>query len=191
MFVALEGIDGSGKSTVARLLYESLKGKGFVLTREPTESRIGIFIKELLKEQELSQDTIQLLFTADRAYHMETFVEPMLKEGHGVITDRYLFSTIAYGYGAGLEVEWIEKLNSRFRIPDLTFLMDLDPETAVQRIGKRNEKGEFFEKLDFLKRVREGYLMLSKRYDGFVIIDASMDERSIRDSILSVIEDKI
>ncbi|MGB9875835.1 MAG: dTMP kinase [bacterium] len=170
MFITLEGIDGTGKSTQAALLAErlSLLGYHVVTTREPGGTGIGSQIARILLSQEnraLCPKAEMLLFAADRAQHVQVLIKPMLEKGHVVISSRYLDSTLAYqcwGHGLPLEeVESVMLVATEKLMPDLTIVLDLDPEIALKRVkGDRLES----EGLELLRRVRQGYLALAARY---------------------------
>lgn len=170
MFITLEGIDGTGKSTQAALLAErfSLLGYHVVTTREPGGTKIGSQIARILLSQEnrtLCPKAEMLLFAADRAQHVQELIKPALEKGNVVISSRYLDSTLAYQcWGHGLPLEEVESLMmvaTEKLMPDLTIVLDLDPEIALKRVkGDRLES----EGLELLRRVRQGYLALAARY---------------------------
>ncbi len=173
MFIVIEGIDGSGKSTQAKLLYNYLKKvRKCFLTKEPTDTKIGLFIKSLIKNKNLNSDAVELLFMADRAEHVKE-IEEKLKQNNIVICDRYYFSTIAYGSALGLNKEWLENANKVFLKPDLTIIIDINPALALKRINLRKHKKQYFEKAKFLNKVRKEYKSLSKKYNNIFIINAN------------------
>jgi dTMP kinase len=135
MFIVLEGIDGCGKSTQARLLYEWLmeQGKDVLLTAEPTCNRIGTFIREILSGSEkVDPKTLALLFTADRCEHLKNEIVPALSEGRIVVSERYYHSTIAYQSAQGVNREWLFDINHFVLEPTLTIFLDVKPEIAVK-----------------------------------------------------------
>jgi len=159
MFIILEGIDGCGKTTHAKLLTDWLKTRkhDVVLTAEPTNSKIGLFIREVLRGAEtVDPMTLTLLFTADRYQHLKEFVEPNLKDKKIIICERYYHSTIAYQNAQGVDWNWIFELNKFARKPDLTILMDIDPKKSIGRKKTR----EIFENTEFLTKVRDKYLKM-------------------------------
>lgn len=190
MFISFEGIDGSGKSTQAKLVYEALRKEGkCILTREPTQGDIGNFIKRLIKRKKINPMAVQLLFAADRSFHVENLIKPKLKEGYTVITDRYFFSTIAYGKASGLDEEWLKKVNGKFLVPDMTFVFDIDPKIAIRRIGLRKKDTAFFEQLKFLQSTRNVYRKLARKH-GCYMIDGSQDIDTIKELLLLIIKHK-
>jgi len=167
IFIVLEGIDGCGKSEQAKLLYGWLlsEGKEVLLTAEPTRNRIGKFIREILSgKEDVDPKTLALLFTADRAEHLRSEIEPALDEGKIVISERYYHSTISYQVAQGVDKGWLLELNSFARKPEITILIDSDPTIAT----KRTTTGEIFENEEFLGNVRQNYLELDDitRIDG-------------------------
>jgi len=178
IFITLEGIDGTGKSTHARRLRDYLLKRGIatVLTREPGGTKVGEQIRRLLlnpKITRLSSLAELTLVYAAREQHLEEVVRPALARGHVVISDRYNDASFAYqGYGRMLGVQTVHALD---RIicgrtqPELTLLLDLDPQAALARARTRNKrhrvKNTRFENhgLKFQKRVRAGYLALAQK----------------------------
>lgn len=143
MFIVLEGIDGCGKSTQARLLYDWLinTGREVKLTAEPTRENIGNFVREILSSgEEMDPMSLALLFTADRNEHIKNLVEPNLSKGKIVISERYYHSTVAYQSAQGVDRNWIIELNSFARKPDLVIFIDVKPERAVEKIKEKNTR---------------------------------------------------
>ncbi|MHA1266468.1 MAG: dTMP kinase [Candidatus Helarchaeota archaeon] len=162
-FIVLEGIDGSGTTTHAKLLESWLRKKGYlaISTSEPTNGKIGMIIRNNLKIGSHMGEKVKiaaldaLLFAADRIEHWETFIKPNLNAGYIVISDRYIESSLAYQTAAGLPFEWIQSINQYIELPDLTILLDIDAESALQRKLLPLEK---YENIKFLKQVRQNYL---------------------------------
>ncbi|HDI73374.1 MAG TPA: dTMP kinase [Candidatus Altiarchaeales archaeon] len=189
MFIVIEGIDGCGKSTQARLLFEWLmeNGHDVLLTAEPTRNRIGIFIREILSGSEKADPkTLALLFTADRYEHLENEVGPALSDGKIVISERYFHSTIAYQSAQGVSREWLNDLNYFVLKPGLTILLDVKPEIAIKRI-KRTETNEIFENRDFLEKVHKEYL----RFDDVKRVDANPRPEIVFDEIKEIVSELI
>lgn len=162
--IVLEGLDGAGTTTQARLVVEALrqKGRSVHLTREPSDGPVGQLVREMLvgkhgiDGQPLSQITFSLLFAADRIDHLQREVEPALARGEVVVSDRWYHSSLAY-QGTGAERAWIQVLNQRARRPDLTILLRVDPETAARRRVAAGRAQELFEDLAMQQRVAAGY----------------------------------
>lgn len=163
LFIAFEGGDGCGKSTQSQILKEHFKkaGRQVVLTREPGGTEMGKSIRSLLLHgQDVDPVTEALLYAADRAHHVESLIRPALEAGKVVITDRFLASSIAYqGYGRGQDLELIAGLGeiaTRGLTPDLTFLLEVPPQTALRRIETEADR---FEKLGagFQEKVQTGF----------------------------------
>jgi len=194
-FIVFEGLDGSGQSTQASLLKDFLiKEKiDVVLTKEPTlTSSAGQKIKEILDEKStISPEQLQLLFTEDRREHLEKVIIPALKMGQYVISDRYFFSTFAYGTAEGLDLEWLIKINNDFLLPDLTFLLKVRPEICLERIQKRGLVIKLFEKKEKLSRVWQVYEILPQHFQNIYLVDGekSIEEvfREIKEIVISQI----
>jgi len=187
-FVTFEGIDGSGKTSVARKTAARLRRRGLpvVLATEPTKTWLGDAVRRSYREP-VSNFTEAFLFMADRATHTMR-IEELLKKGTLVISDRYCDSTYAY-QAARLKgmvkdpMDWLKRISEPFVIePDLTILLDIDPRNGLRRIAARKKKVHF-ENEPFLRQVRRNYLVLA-RERRFVVLDAS---RSLDD----VVEDSV
>jgi dTMP kinase len=155
LLVALEGIDGSGTTTQAKVLCESASRRLF--TFEPTDGAIGRLIRELLAgARKLPDPAIALLFAADRLDHIDRVVAPALAEGRVVISDRYLFSSLAY-QSVRLDADWVERINSRAPAPDLTVYLRVEASVAAQRRQKRGGEPELYDALEFQRAVVARY----------------------------------
>jgi dTMP kinase len=192
-FVVIEGIDGCGKSTVAETVAGRL-GPRAVLTREPTDSWIGRAVRKGGSE-EMSPYLDALLFMADRANHTPEIADH-LANGKIVVCDRYYHSTVAYQTAylmrksRGDNFGWILDANIRISIhPDVTFLLTVDPEVALGRIGDRGELSRF-ERADFLKEVQDNYLRLAERDPTIVQIDSTRPPGEIVEEILRVLDER-
>ncbi|RLF09317.1 MAG: dTMP kinase [Thermoprotei archaeon] len=173
LLIALEGIDGAGNTTQARLLARWLRrlGLGVVLTKEPTKGAVGRLIRRRLRRKVRDPFLDTLLFAADRAEHVASVIDPALQRGLVVVTDRYVESSIAYQGAEGADMGWVEAVNSFAPRPDLTIVLDIHPSQALAR-----KKGvrEGFEDEDFLLRVRE-ILKARACERGYVVVDASKE----------------
>ncbi|HTE55329.1 MAG TPA: dTMP kinase [Kofleriaceae bacterium] len=160
VLVALEGIDGAGTTTQARLLVGALEARGVAahLTREPSDGPVGRLLREILAGRHAPTDatTHALLFAADRADHIQREVEPALAAGQLVVSDRWFHSSLAY-QGAGEERAWIAELNCRARPPDLTIFLRVAPEVAAERRAASRAAEELFDALAMQRRVARGY----------------------------------
>jgi len=190
-FIALEGLDGSGQSTQAELLKKWLESKKIkvILTKEPTNNLLGGIIKAVLrKELKLEQDALQLLFSADRAHHLASEIIPALEKGFWVITDRYMFSTLAFGSIEGLKMEWLNELNKNFLVPDATFFLDVKPETCIKRMESRSSR-DLFEQEEILRKVRQQYLKVKELgYDKFYVLDGEKAVEQVHEQITEKIK---
>lgn len=185
IFISFEGIEGTGKTTHARLLSEHLIEKGYevILTQEPGGTVIGDRIREILlrvDHKEMSYMTELLLYNAARAQHLSEKILPALNEEKIVITDRFTDSTVAYqGYGRGIDIQLIMSINNIATEeikPDLTILFDLDVETGLKRNKGINKVDRLeLEDMEFHERVRDGYLKIAESEpERIKIIDASL-----------------
>lgn len=165
LFIAFEGIDGSGKSTQVKLLSDSLKNAGHKVysTFEPTESSIGSIIRNIFKHQmEADHRVIAGLFIADRLDHLLNKTNGILKkleEGYTVITDRYYFSSYAY-QGTHMPLDWVIEANSLsadLLRPDLNIYIDISPDISMSRISKGRPSTELYETMENLKNVKDKY----------------------------------
>ena len=194
-FVTFEGIDGSGKSTISKGVYEKLKKEGYdvILTFEPTDTELGRIVKKCIEENSDPVVTT-FAFIADRIQHVRE-IKKWVKDNKIVLCDRYADSTYAY-QAVQLEdiienpIKWLKELHDRFIVtPDLTFLCVLDVDKALGRI-KNREKLVSFERKEFLEKVQKNYLHLaSLERERFMLIDASKSVNKIVDEcIVKILE---
>ena len=165
IFIVIEGIDGTGKSTQARKLSEWFvsQGREVVLSREPTDGPWGKKLRESAASGRLSPKDELDYFLKDRRQHVDESITPSLAAGKVVILDRYYFSTMAYQGARGFDPTEIRQLNEAFApIPDLLIILDLDVDTALSRIGSRGDSANEFEKRESLERCREIFLSLKE-----------------------------
>lgn len=183
LFIVFEGIDGAGLTTNSKLLTEHLNALNIKAkyTKEPTQSEVGLIIRECLKKG-CDPYHLSALFTADRAIHVKKEIIPFLKEGFIVICDRYYYSTIVYQSVHGARESVIRKMNSAFPRPDLVFLLDVDPEISLKRKGKDKE---IYEKKDFLEKARLKFLELASE-ENFVVIPSHREINIVQEDIRRV-----
>lgn len=186
-FIVLEGPDGSGTTTHAALLAERLRrdGSEVLLTAEPTNGPVGKFLRTALSVGGMPADALQLLFSADRAWHVEAEIGPALKRGATVISDRYALSTIAYGKALGLEEQWLSSLGIRFVQPDMQIIL-LPPSSVCMNRWKRRSKLDILEKEPFQHDVHEQYRLLAKQH-GMRVVDTSGDKDDVADRIYAIV----
>lgn len=212
MFITFEGPEGSGKTTQIQLLAEGLRGAGreVVTTREPGGVAAAEAIRGIVLHEELHPETEALLFLAARAEHARALVQPALARGAVVLCDRFSDSTLAYqGYGLGLDLETLRPL-CRFAaaglVPDLTLLLDLDPETGLRRrlpdydgeagqlhleidlpagqTGQQEVNQLDYRKLEFHRRVREGFLREAEREPQRIyVVNADRSVKQVQQAI--------
>ena len=187
-FIVIEGIDGSGKTTLARRL---ASGKDAWTTFEPTRAKLGA----MLRSGELGDippAAEALLFAADRAIHTAE-IERELEKGRWVICDRYAGSTVAYqsaSMGDAADWDWLNDMQRHSIIePDAVILLDMDPEASMARVGTRGEELSRFEKLDFQRRVREAYLRLARQY-GYIVVDASRSPDEVYADVVNALRER-
>ncbi len=185
-FIVFEGLDGSGQSTQAAKLTEFLNQTkkdfefcpGVFLTKEPTNNLIGGLIRGALTHQwSPGPECLQLLFTANRGDHLDRIIIPALKKGIWVISDRYFYSTFAYG-SIDLPMDWLININDLYLQPDKVFLMRVSPEVCIERIHRRGVGIQLFEKKAKLEKAWSGYEKVAERFREIAIING---ERPIED----------
>jgi dTMP kinase len=169
LWICFEGLDGSGKGTMlsltAEFLFNNFKEFDIILTREPTFSAFGKQIRKLLLEDKTPMSNAKQLlqlYLDDRKEHLEKVIKPALQKNSIVLCDRYKYSTIVYQQAQGIEVEKIINLHERMLVPDITFILDVSPQTALKRIKEQRSSLEKFEKEFFLEELRQNYLELPK-----------------------------
>ena len=200
-FIVFEGIDGSGKSTQARLLYDKLKtiSNKVYLTSEPSEGEIGKFIRKILNgEKKTDYFTIAALFVADRLQHLNNEDNGLYKlynEGYIIICDRYYFSNFAYN-SIHVSLNWLIDANNICREilkPDLNIFIDVDAEESMRRLKKNRNGYELFEKKEILNTVRNNYFKTFeklKETEHISIINGKQTVDKIETEVWNVIEQK-
>lgn len=205
MFITLEGIEGSGKTTQIPNIVTYLRNQGHdcVVTREPGGTEIGQKIRAILLDPDSTDlDPLAelLLYTADRAQHIHEIVRPSLARGKTVLCDRYFDATVVYqGYARGLDIDLVNGLHKMVLDdlkPDLTILLDLPVHLGLSRAWKQIDNGTRTgretrfeeEELDFHEKVRAGYLDISRRErKRFQVVDASGDEQDVYRKIVGIL----
>ncbi len=196
LFITIEGLDGAGTTTQARLLADRLEEEGYPvhLTKEPSEGPVGSLISLVLKRRLVAprvgrpfdpfpDEQLALLFAADRIDHLQAEILPKLHEGLVVISDRYLLSSYAY-QSLGCDLGWLREINSHAALPDLTFLVDVPAPVCLRRIESERWQTELFEGLDKLSVVRKNYLRLAASRFGesmnVVVVDGERDVAAVQ-----------
>jgi dTMP kinase len=186
IFIVIEGLDGSGKTTQAVLLAKKLeKYYKVLLTAEPSCGKIGTFLREgyLYEEKRLPTEAEGLLFAADRIEHIYSEVKPALDEGKIVICDRYIFSSLAYQGSAGLSLEWIKTINARALQPDFSIFIDVVPERVLERLQR---KKSVMETIETQRKVREVYLKFVEKGE-LVRVDGDKPKEVVADELCAVV----
>jgi len=192
VFIVLDGLDGSGKSEMISQLNEYLlqnDDNRVLVTKEPTDNKYGKEIRDILaneKDPKINGQKLLDLFIKDREEHLKSVIIPFLNSLDGkvniVICDRYYYSTIAFQATQGLDIKMLMEINKEFLNPDVAFILDINPEIALERmIGREKEK---FEQHNFMKKLREKFLEMPKLLnDNIKIIDASKDKDTVFNDI--------
>lgn len=201
-FISFEGIEGCGKTTQIALLSDYLKKKSIphMITREPGGTAVGEGIRKILLNSEtihLTAASELLLFYASRSQNILEKIKPALDRGEMVICDRYYHASMAYqGFGRGISLDFIQKLTDLVCLPyrpDLTFLLDIEPEVGLGRARARNHgraenEGRFeAEDLEFYNRVRDGYLELASEDERMQLIYADRPIEAVHRHILTLL----
>jgi dTMP kinase len=195
-FIALEGGEGTGKSTQAAALGAALRSRGcdVVLTHEPGDTPVGAAIRALLLDPAttgLSDRAEALLYAADRAEHVESVIRPALARGAVVVTDRYVDSSLAYqGAGRPLDLARVEQINDWATgglRPELTIVLDLDPAEGLRRAGDDPDRLES-EPIEFHRRVRDAFRTLAARDpDRYVVVDAGQPQADVTAAVVAAV----
>jgi dTMP kinase len=190
IFICLEGLDGCGKTTQAKLLVRRLKTKCEAFyTAEPSRGQIGKLIKKRYLHVSTRGSTVveALLFAADRVEHLKNEVAPALEKGKIVVSDRYVFSSLAYQGATGIDLKWIENVNKHAFRPDLALFIDVDPKTVVRRL---KQKKSVMENLETQLKVQQVY---SKYVEtgALVRIDGSKSKSEVAKAIWQIVNDHL
>lgn len=186
MFIVFEGIDGTGKSTQVNLLADTLRqqGREVVTSKEPTDGPHGTRLRQSADTGRLSPQEELDLFHLDRKEHIASLIKPSLERGAVVILDRYFFSTMAYQGVRGFDPLEIRRINEEFApLPDHVFVLELDLDTALDRIGVRDGEANEFEQRDSLQKCHEVFASLD---DDFIHrVDAGQTPEKVHERVLS------
>lgn len=186
--ISIEGPDGCGKSTHAKLLARWLRSQGYdvVITDEPTNGVFGKLIKQVLRgELKLPITAEALLFAVDRVQHVKNLIAPSVNAGKIVVSERYVYSSLAYQSARGLSVDWIKKINKYAPKPDLAILIDVPTEVSLARIGSR-KLDKFEMDLKLQERVRRNYLRIAKQ-EGLKIVNGSRPHDEVQADIRKLV----
>jgi len=186
IFIIIEGLDGSGKTTQANLLTNRLShNHAVVLTAEPSRGKIGTFIRDgcLYEDKRLPTEAEALLFAADRIEHMQKDLKPALNEGKLVICDRYIYSSLAYQGSAGLSLDWIKTINARALQPDFSILIDVAPERVLERLKR---KKSVMETLETQQKVREIYLKYVEKGE-LILVDGDKPKDVVAEKLYTLV----
>ncbi len=203
-FITIEGPDGSGKTTVAKKLVDKLNNEGIktIYSREPGGVAIAEKIRDIILDvnnTNLDSRSEALLYAASRRQHLVEKVIPALNNGYVVICDRFLDSSLAYqGFARGIGIDEVYNINMFAidnHLPDLTILLDIDPEVGISRIMKQreNEVNRLdLEGLSFHKKVHEGYQILKEKYSQrFTIVDGNKSKDVVFETVYKIVKDKL
>jgi dTMP kinase len=196
LFITFEGMEGCGKTTQIRRLTRSLEKRGIpcLATLEPGGTTVGRKIRKILldaRNKRLTALAELMLYAADRAQHVQEVINPALRKGVWVLCDRFFDATVVYqGFARSQDHELIRFLNERVTqglVPEVTFLLDCPVKVGLARASARNNRGQDRfekEKVAFHRKVREGYLELSRRHkERFVVIDATVGKAAVEKEI--------
>jgi len=185
-FICIEGLDGCGKTTQTKLLVNRLEKEcSAVYTAEPSQGRIGQFIKEYCLHSETRGSAIveALLFAADRYEHIQNEVRPALNRGKFVVSDRYIYSSLAYQGAAGVDLDWIRTINKDAIRPGLAIFIDVDPERVIGRLKPRRS---VMENLQTQKKVRGFYMRFVDRKE-LIKINGNQEVDAVARDILKTV----
>jgi dTMP kinase len=187
VFICIEGLDASGKTTHARRLVRNLRRRSFnaVYTTEPSLGEIGRFVRKHVLQRKRRVPSVMeaLLFAVDRVDHVEKKIKPALQDGKIVVSDRYVYSSLAYQGAAGLDLKWIEEINRLALPPDLAIYLDVPPEVVVKRMKR---KKSVMENLETQRRVRDVYMKFVEN-GRLVPINGDREKNEVARDILTVV----
>lgn len=188
LLIVIEGIDGTGKSTQAKMLAESLRaaGESVILDREPSDGPFGKILRSSMTEGRLEPEAELELFHKDRKQHVDDVILPALARGEHVVLDRYYFSTMAYQGARGFDIAELRAHNESFAPkPDILFILDLTVNAALERIGSRGDTANEFEQRDALQFCRDTFL--SVQHEAYAhVVDSSPSLELIHQQMHSI-----
>ena len=193
MIIAIEGIDGSGKTTIANFLKAELEKLGYKVAslKEPTDSEWGMKVRESYNSRLKPEEELEL-FLKDREYDVKHNILPALRDGKIVIMDRYYLSTIAYQGALGFDPVKLQEINEKIAPkPDLTFVLDVPPEKSISRVEKRGDRPNDFERLEYLKKVRELFLWSKNAVENVVVINADRSIEEVKKEVLEIVKKRL
>jgi dTMP kinase len=187
-FIVIEGIDGAGTTTQSKLLSEWLAsiGRECRLTSEPSRGPVGVLLRQILsgRVRTPGNDVISLLFAADRIDHLENEILPSLQSGSDVVSDRYYHSSFTYQSLQG-DLKWIRELNSRARVPDVTYILELPADLASERRRRERTSEELYEQDSTQQKLEEAYRRLPRMLKEETIVE--VDGRGEIDAVFRAI----
>ncbi len=189
-FIVIDGPDGAGTTTHTKMLCEQLQKEGLnvAITAEPTDGPIGAWIRQLLRNgTSINPLALQLLFCADRSWHVSTVIEPAYFEGKIVISDRYTYSTMVYAKAQGIDTRELQALNDKFMKPDCVIFTLPPLEVALKRMEKRTER-DIFEEEQLQRKIHEEYTALAKIDPSIQIVDSSKTKQETGQEIYTIVQ---
>ncbi|BBL45192.1 thymidylate kinase [Nanobdella aerobiophila] len=185
-YIGIDGIDGAGKSTITNLLKNHLENKYKVYVKKEPDQLRDIILEYMDNNSDDSGYILALLFTADRQIQ-NIELKKRIEEGYIVISDRTLYSTFSYQLIYNIDINWLKEISKYIIKPDITFILDISPEDAIERIEKRGEYKTYYERLGILNKVRDNFLKLKEIFpeDNIRYIDASKKPEEILNEIIS------
>ncbi|MBI1984574.1 MAG: dTMP kinase [Candidatus Wildermuthbacteria bacterium] len=193
--IVIEGLDGSGQTTQVNLLKDFLLQKGIEIfpTKEPTKnSEAGKRLRELLdKKTQASPREFQDLFAKDRVEHLRNEIIPALQKGIWVISDRYFFTSFAYGVAQGVDLEYLIQINSEFLLPDLAFFLNVSPDVCIERIKERGTGFTYFERKTHFERAWKVFELLAKRFENVFVIQGEQSIQKVAEDIQTIVKEKL
>ena len=184
-----EGLDGAGITTQATLLRNHFlnKEKDAILTKEPTDGLVGGIIKACLRgEWKTNPLTLQMLFAADRAHHLNTEIEPAMKKNKIVICDRYVLSSLVFG-ALNTNLDILKQINSHFMKPHITIVIDTNPKICLERMKKARHHVELFEEEQKLVQIRQNLLTMKKYFPETYFIDGNRTPQEVHEDVKKLV----